>query len=1048
MDNNKKNNNDISADELLKRLKENLALDLSGIELPEEPAEVQMNGSSAEDIIAERSRRKAGIEAEPEKLVIPELKKEEEPADEAIAPDLSVMYGETNEDNGITLPEATHEFVPVPMPIPDVDAPDADAALPFSIPPSSIVQEEEEPEEKPELLIPGLNAPMPEPEPEPEPEPVIETVPDVEIELELETEEDLPEKPDPEDFKGIMEESYAEEAENSFTSELRLELSKEIEPEIGTLDENAPADTAEFLAVALGDEKDGVAKADTLEFQAPSEPAEDEMTPAEETDIIYETVSEMADTAEFETELTVPMANLFEEALGTPVEEAKPTTKEIEVAEPDSESEPISNEQIDSLMRTYLSGSEYDEIARQREADSELIRHISEAEEYVSSIEHAKELDAPHEPQTETEKVIKEMELDTGTTGETLDEVDVNLMIAFGMEKELAEKLGEDNAKVVENALDIDAENLHFSRFEKPESTELPDDMEFISQNQIKDVFKVYRRKQRNLIIRFFGAALMTLLLFIFENISLFGGSFAGTPFDPTVFPVVHSMVSLQLCFFVMAFAYNTVLAGFKSLFTFKPTAKSALALVTMFTVIYHAAFCFLYNGGDVVFCTFPLALGVLVTIISDYMSLKRDIYSFNIVASKRIKYFISEIPEEEESLERKSFEEYIDGDSNVSRVSKAAFIDGFFHRTKESTRPIPVLRAILPLPVAIAIFFFIFSAFVRNDPYLGLTSGYVSLMLSTPITLMLVTAIPFYRASKIAYEQGGAIIGEDSLEEYSDVAAISFDDKDVFPSGGVKIRSIKVYNNNRIDRVIYNVASLFKHIGGPLADVYSIATKDFECSDDVEIMDIQNDGIEAVISGKHIFLGRESFLVRNNFSPTLDLEDRRIEADGSTSITFLVTNDEVSAKIYTSYSIDPGFAAIAKQLYRSGMCLGIKTFDPGIDDTLLRRFIDLSKYPVKIIKCRSMADKLATEEKADSGIVSKKSARSLLKTLSLCEKVNSCSKTGTFVAMLSVIIGFAISAFLLFQGLSGSVNGIYVALYQLFWLIPTVIVSQLNVNR
>jgi len=436
------------------------------------------------------------------------------------------------------------------------------------------------------------------------------------------------------------------------------------------------------------------------------------------------------------------------------------------------------------------------------------------------------------------------------------------------------------------------------------------------------------------------------------------------------------------------------------------------------------------------------------VTIISDYMSLKRDIYSFNIVASKRIKYIISEIPEGEESLERTTFAEYIDEDSNVSRVSKASFIDGFFHRTKESTRPIPVLRAILPLPVAIAIFFFIFAAFVRNDPYLGLTSGYISLMLSTPITLMLVVAIPFYRASKIAYEQGGAIIGEDSLEEYSDVAAISFDDKDVFPSGGVKIRSIKVYNNNRIDRVIYNVASLFKHIGGPLADVYSIATKDFECSDDVEIVDIQEDGIEAVISGKHVFLGRESFLVRNNFNPVLDQEDMRIQASTSTSITFLVTNDEIAAKIYTSYSIDPGFAAIAKQLYRAGMCLGIKTFDPGIDDALLARFIDLAKYPVKIIKCRSMADKLATEEKADSGIVSKKSARSLLKTLSLCEKVNSCSKTGTFVAMLSVIIGFAISAFLLFQDLSGSINGVYVALYQLFWLIPTVIISQLNVNR
>lgn len=956
MDKNK-NNHDISADELLKRLKENLALDLSGIELPEEPDIPTEDEPTAEDIIAARSRRKAGIAAEEEKPFIPELEREPEVVETEL-PDLSVTYAEKEITQDIVLPEETHEFTPVEPPKADVSPEEAGTALPFNIPPTLLEQPAPTVNDQPELIIPGLNAPM----------------------------------------ATTLEFEAAESAE----------AADEIEPEV----------IPDIVA-----------------------PDEEILT---------------ADTAEFETETAEPIAALFEEAMNAPAEEPKVITKEVETQtdvtnESDTEPEnadPISNEQIDQLMRTYLSNSEYDEIAKQREASSDLLRHITEAEEYVSSIEHAKELDQPHEPQSETEKVIKEMDLEAGMAGETLDEVDVNLMIAFGMEKELAEKLGEDNAKVVENALDIDAENLSFSRFEKPESTELPDDMEFISQNQIKDVFKVYRRKQRNLIIRFFGAAIMTLLLFIFENISLFGGSFEGTALDPSVFPVVHSMVSLQLCFFVLAFAYKTVLSGFKSLFSFKPTAKSALALVTMFTVIYHAAFCFLYNGGDVVFCTFPIALGVLVTIISDYMSLKRDIYSFNIVASKRIKYFISEIGEDEESLERTTFAEYIDEDSNVSRVSKASFIDGFFHRTKESTRPIPVLRAILPLPVAIAIFFFIFSTFVRNDPYLGLTSAYISMMLSTPITLMLVTAIPFYRASKIAYEQGGAIIGEDSLEEYSDVAAISFDDKDVFPSGGVKIRSIKVYNNNRIDRVIYNVASLFKHIGGPLADVYSIATKDFECSDDVEIMDIQEDGIEAVISGKHIFLGRESFLVRNNFTPVLDQEDRRIEASTGTSITFLVTNDEVAAKIYTSYSIDPGFAAIAKQLYRAGMCLGIKTFDPGIDDTLLGRFIDLAKYPVKVIKCRSMADKLATEEKADSGIVSKKSARSLLKTLSLCEKVNSCSKTGTFVAMLSVIIGFAISAFLLFQGLSGSVNGIYVALYQLFWLIPTVIISQLNVNR
>lgn len=1060
---NKKNSGDISADELLRKLKENLELDLDALELPEEPV-LDGEEQSAEDIIRTRSLKKAGIEpaAKDEPIVIPEI------------------------------PESATEPETANQPMLDPNA--STGQFPFIIPPSSIEQEEAELETEQDPLLPEYVAPE-----QPSPVAFEESAAVAEAFDELSpTEEQSEEEPDAlaeelelslpademSDTKDIFDTA---EVSGLIYDELAVALEDEeptdepIVPDLSEFEQAEPVsaetvapDTAEFvMALDRDDEQDEATTAEFIRALAPEampEPIADEIPELEELDevapadelipepifetvpeptvepeVVYDLPADISMTAEFDMAVPEPIAGLFEEALAAPVEPAKPVTKEVELP---ADETPISSEQIDGLMRTYLTGNEYDEVTRARAADSELVRHISEAEEFVAAIEHAKQLDAPHQPLTETEKVIKEMELESDSSDEALDEVDVNLMIAFGMEKELAERLGEDKIKNVENALDIDAENLNLSRIEKPETTELPDDMEFISQNQIKDVFKVYRRKQRSLIIRFFGAAVMTLLLFIFENIGLFGGSFAGSWLDPTVFPVVHSMISLQLCFFVLAFGWSYVAAGLKSLFTFRPTAKSAIAVAALFTVIYHVAFCFLYNGGDVVFCTFPLALGVLITIISEYMSLKRDIYSFNIVSSKRIKYFISEIPADTESLERSAFEEYIDEDSNVSRVSKAAFIDGFFHRTKESTRTVPILRAILPLPVAIAIFFFIFSTFVRQDPFLGLTSGYISLMLSTPAALLLVTAVPFYRASKIAYEQGGTIIGEDSLEDYSDVAAISFDDKDVFPSGGVKIRSIKVYNNNRIDRVIYNVASLFKHIGGPLADVYSIATKDFECSDDVEIVDISPDGIEAVISGKHIFLGRESYIQRNNFTITPDLEDTRIEQTTNTSITYLVTNDEVAAKIYTSYSIDSGFAAIAKQLYRAGMCLGIKTFDPGIDDELLGRFIDLSRYPVKIIKCRSTGDKLPTEEKADSGIVSKKSARSLLKTLSLCEKVNSSSKTGLFVAMLSVIIGFAISVFLLFQGLTSSVNGIYVALYQLFWLIPILIISHLNINR
>ena len=977
--NRKNNDGDISADELLRRLRENLDMtdpDMVDIQMPDEPDEIAEEKIAAEDIVRMRSLRKAGLED----VVREEETVPEEPVDEPVGEAVEAVP----EEPVVEIPAEAEEIIPE-IPVEEIGARIA-----------AIV-----PEEPVELYEP------------------------------------FGDEDDGDD--GYVEAAFDEEAPDRYSDVgFADEAAYTPEPFDPAPAKNAEAAPDEAVTAEFDKQEE---PADTAEFDKQEEPVDT----AE-----FDKQEEPADTAEFESQdnAAEPLEQAFADALAAPVKIETPTTKEIdlteavEVGEPEG---PITDEAVDGLMKKYLTEGEYEDVKRRRSADSDIARHLAEAEEYVSSIENAKAADAPRVPLTETEKAVQQV---TGfETGNDLDEVDVNLMIAFGMEKELTEKLGEQNVQTVQEAMDIDAQQLDFSRGEKI-STELPDDMEFISQSQIKDVFKVYKRKQRRIILRFFGAALLTLAIFIFENYTAFGGSFSGTWLDPNIFPTVRSMVSLQLCFFVLAFAYQSLFAGMKSLFTFKPTPKSVFALMAVVTVIYHVALCFLYDGTQVIFCTFPLAVCALLSIISEYMALKRNVYSFNIVSSKRLKYVISEIPEGEDALERTAFDDYIDEESSVSRVAKTSFVDGFFRRTKESSRVVPGLRAILPLPLLIAIFIFLFSTFVRRDVYLGLTTAYISFMLAAPAAVLMVYAIPLSRASKIAYEQGSAIIGEDALDEYSDVAAISFDDKDVFPSSGVRIQSIKVYSNNRIDRVIYNVASLFKYLGGPLADVYSIATKDFECSDDVEIVDIADDGIEAVVSGKRIFLGRGNFIARCGFDPVVDMDDYAAEQNPGTSITYLVTNDEVAAKIYTQYSIDPGFISIAKQLYHAGMCLGVKTFDPGIDNEMLGRFVDLEKYPIKVIKCHSTQDRVPTEEKTDSGIVSKKNTRSLLKALALCENVNTSSRTGMIIVMASVLIALVISGFLTFKGISGHLHGIYIALYQLFWLLPTAIITRFSISR
>ncbi len=753
-------------------------------------------------------------------------------------------------------------------------------------------------------------------------------------------------------------------------------------------------------------------------------------------------------------------------AVGNEAERKAETTKEFDRVEPgvqddikfedipelDTAAEEDTPEvDIDALMKKYLSDAEYQEVLRSRREteDSDLALHISEAEEYVSSIENEIEKSGPSEPVTETQKVLQEMEIPHMTDDdEVLDETDINLMIAFGMQEELEEKLGDETAHVIEEAIQKDAENFAQIKREDNIPDEIDADMEYTHASQIKDVFNIYKKQHRNLLIKIFAAIGALVVVFLFENFAAMGGSYPMF-LDPQVFPIIHIMASLQLLTLSCALVIRPILDGFKGLFTGKPTADSVLSVTVVAAILYHIGVCFVYDGSPMLICNTPAVLCIFLSLVARMHTLKRDIFSFNIISSKRVKYTVSRIADADTVMEHEAFDEYIDEDSSVFRVSKTSFVDNFFKRTRTYTKNKGVLTALVPICFCLAVFFVVFVGLFRNDWFSGIRYGYLVMMLAAPATAFITYSYPLYRASKIAFEMGSAIVGEESLEEYANAGAVSFDDKDVFPSQKTKVKSIKIYGDNRIDKVIYNVASLFKVLGGPLCDVFNIATKDFECSDDVEIVDIAEDGIEAVISGRHIFYGKASYLHRNNFEPVIEANDQKIEFSGEACIAYLVCNDEVAAKLYVKYGIDPDFMTISKQLYRAGMCIGIKSFDPNIDDALLSKHINLQKYSVKVLKCRFLSEKTSTEERGESGIVSKKNPKSLLKTLALCDRVNSVIRGAVVLKLISVLLAFCITVFIMFKGVSTfNFAGAYATLYQLFWMIPVLGISLINIKK
>ena len=622
------------------------------------------------------------------------------------------------------------------------------------------------------------------------------------------------------------------------------------------------------------------------------------------------------------------------------------------------------------------------------------------------------------------------------------DETDAKLMVAFGMDDKLAETVGFDRVSEIEEGID----QLTQQAEAQVQSQEAPA-FEYVSKDQNKEIFAKYKRSYISVLLRLLGGAILAIAAFFFENLGVFGGSLPDAV-NASVFPTVHVMVSLQLLVLACALVWRQLLSGIKSLFALKPSPESVLSVLVLLTLVYHGLVYFTGMGNAVRMYNFPIILCILLVLAYEYMNMKREIFCFNVVASKKVKYYVEKLDEENSQLEREVFDEYLPKDPMMFRIGKANFIDGFYRRMHGTGRSVSTVAAIIPVVLVAAVVFMVLGLLFTRSLYTAMTMAYITLLFAMPFSIFMTYSYPFFKASKEAYSTGSAILGESSLGEYAGASAISFEDRDVFPSYGVKVKSVKVYGDHRIDHVLYTTASLFIATGGPLADVLGVATRDLGHSEDVELLSVDDNGIEAAVDGYHIYAGKADYIRRMGIAPIVDSEDAAVENDGEVSIMYLTVDGEVAAKLYVQYVIDPDFEFVVKQLYKIGVCVGIKTFDPNIDDEMLSARLKLTKYPVRVLKCRGSDEVAEVMEHASSGIVSKGGAKSLLRTLSLCDKISHVTKTNVVLEVFSMILSVLIMGIILILGQAANIASLYVAVYQLFWIIPMTLITRIIIGK
>lgn len=572
------------------------------------------------------------------------------------------------------------------------------------------------------------------------------------------------------------------------------------------------------------------------------------------------------------------------------------------------------------------------------------------------------------------------------------------------------------------------------------DTNEYPHHFEYTDRLQASSLFASFRKSA----VLASASVVLTLITFL-ACLWVELGHGAGLPFasmmQPGRFGRVYAMVSLQTLALCVLWNLDGLVRGFSKLAP-KRSAPEAVATLTTLVcalhTIYTAAFAYestAYRTYCFIGC-FSLLILSLNTFVKAYTRFK----AFALVLAKKPKFAAKSLDHLAEEFT--AFSKYLSEDSEVLAVTKTDSVSDFVKRTYTVPKATASVGAYQYVLLALAALAALAAAFVFKRPVYEAVCGGVSVfLLASPIGMLVATAFPYFTASVKASAMRSTILGEAACDAYDDTAVLSFDDTVVFPPKAVKVSNIKTYNEHRIDKIIVYMTHIFQKVGGPLSYVFASSLDQRPEELDVMVLETSADGMHLKVGEDDVLVGTGKYLRLFGIDAPVDAADET-EMRSLTSILYLVCGGKPAAKFYIRYALNRKFEPILRGLYDAGICCGVRTFDPGVDDQLIEGNLKNTNYPIHAVRKDSKEIERIESSVSDS-VLSVSSVHNYLKTFLLVDRLSSLYKTNTILTTIGSLIGLVLAVFALVNGSTISLG--MMLMYQLFWLLPPVLLSLLG---
>ena len=599
-----------------------------------------------------------------------------------------------------------------------------------------------------------------------------------------------------------------------------------------------------------------------------------------------------------------------------------------------------------------------------------------------------------------------------------IDEADYDLKAIFGIKEDTPDEKKQ-------------------TRTRSRESKKAEDPYDHLTVAEKKSIASDYRKQIRVQRISLWILAFMMFLTLIWENTALFGVKLPDY-LDIKQYPAVNGWIAIQWMVLSVVLPPET----FRSKRKFERVGAPRRIYVVM--VITHTLYilfriAFLPNAPMITFCLPVLFCGFLAKYCT-FGAIKREYMAFCVAFSSKEKYTLRMLDRSESELERSALAKQVPKSTSYFAVERTRSVLGF-HR--EINRPGSVKRPVkllVPASVAVGICFGFLGWSLSKSLSDALVVGMGGYLLTMPVSLLYVFYAPMTALARGAYQSNAAVMGERAMDEYAPPAVVTFADSDVFSPDQVKLMGVKVFDDADMSKVIGYASAIFCATGGALGEMFSLIVSDTGYTADMDFITVSENGLEAAVDGELVMIGTRDYLRERGVRVPADKRD----LDTDEAVMYLAIARKTVGRMELVYEMDEEFEEIAQNLFRSGVCVAIKTFDPNINRQFMERRIHWNgDMPLKIVRGKEKKDRILYNEAAESLLLAS-SQGGLFETLKACRTTRTLMQIGVVLAGLAMLV--TIPGYWMVLKMLGidEVTSLNILIYQLIWLLPMVGITKL----